>query len=269
MDGMYHICPGGKLNYYDILGVKSDATADEIRAAFVRKSHELHPDRSSKPQEKRRAWRRSSDTELFMQVKEAYDCLRKPEKRAAYDDQLVTSAGYLKEATHLKYQEDTIVDLNRARNDNYTGPRGRNSEPSHHFRDLEEEYYREKHKNRMLVVLAGLIGCLILANISYVWKDYYQVLGVQRDATQRQIKVAYYQLSKKYHPDVAGHNAGSEAKFIEITEAYECLKDPERRRMYDNGMSGGGGRYTGDPYDFRSGCGLAAKQREGDPGQFY
>ncbi|KHJ78298.1 DnaJ domain protein, partial [Oesophagostomum dentatum] len=81
-------------------------------------------------------------------------------------------------------------------------------------------------------------------------KDYYQILGVQRDATQRQIKIAYYQLSKKYHPDTAGRSEGTEAKFIEISEAYECLKDPERRRIYDNEISGSGGRYTGDPYGF-------------------
>ncbi|VDM82375.1 unnamed protein product [Strongylus vulgaris] len=54
-----------------------------------------------------------------------------------------------------------------------------------------------------------------------------------------------------YHPDVAGRSKDSEAKFIEITEAYDCLKDPEKRRYYDNGISGTGGRYTGDPYNFR------------------
>ncbi|ETN69649.1 DnaJ domain protein [Necator americanus] len=131
-----------KHSYYDILGVKSDATIEEIRAAFVKKSNE---------------------------VKEAYDCLRNPEKRAAYDDQCIVRAGYLKEATHLKFKEDTIIDLNRARNDSYTGPRGPNAEESHHFRDFEEEYYREKYKNRMLVVLGGVMACLILTNIGYIW----------------------------------------------------------------------------------------------------
>ncbi|KHJ78910.1 hypothetical protein OESDEN_21461 [Oesophagostomum dentatum] len=104
-----------------------------------------------------------------MQMKEAYDCLRNPRKRSAYDDQLATSAGYLKEATHLKFKEDTILDLNKARDDNYTGPRGPNAGPLQHFRDLEEEYYRERHRNRMLVVIASVVGCLILANIGYVW----------------------------------------------------------------------------------------------------
>ncbi|CAJ0589519.1 unnamed protein product [Cylicocyclus nassatus] len=158
-----------KHNYYDVLGVKRDATMEEIQSAFIRKTNELHPDRMSKPKDKRLRWRRNSDTELFMEVKEAYDCLRKPEKRAAYDDTLDTSEGFLMEATASKYKEETIVDLNRAKNDCYMGPRGPHSPPSHHFRDLEEEYYREKHRNRILVILGGVVVVLILFNIGYVW----------------------------------------------------------------------------------------------------
>ncbi|WKY12331.1 hypothetical protein Q1695_003703 [Nippostrongylus brasiliensis] len=94
------------------------------------------------------------------------------------------------------------------------------------------------------------------------YKDYYQILGVQRDATQRQIKLAYYQLSKKYHPDVAGRNAGTESKFIEITEAYDCLKDPEKRRMYDGNASGRGGRYAGDPFNFQDFRQYSGRNRE-------
>ncbi|VDL78908.1 unnamed protein product [Nippostrongylus brasiliensis] len=144
-----------KQNYYDILGVKRNATQEEIRSAFVRKSNELHPDRSKKPKDNRIGWRRSSDTELFMEVKEAYDCLRKPAKRAAYDDQLSTSAGYLREATSIKFSGDTIVGLHSDRNDAYTGPRRRNAPASAHFRDPEKEYYMEKHQNRMFGVLAA------------------------------------------------------------------------------------------------------------------
>ncbi|VDP03906.1 unnamed protein product [Heligmosomoides polygyrus] len=92
-------------------------------------------------------------------------------------------------------------------------------------------------------------------------------MGVQRDATQRQIKLAYYQLSKKYHPDVAGRDADTQSKFIEITEAYDCLKDPERRRIYDGSTIGRGGRYTGDPYDFKDFRQYSSGQRRGNP--FY
>ncbi|WKY12329.1 hypothetical protein Q1695_003703 [Nippostrongylus brasiliensis] len=158
-----------KQNYYDILGVKRNATQEEIRSAFVRKSNELHPDRSKKPKDNRIGWRRSSDTELFMEVKEAYDCLRKPAKRAAYDDQLSTSAGYLREATSIKFSGDTIVGLHSDRNDAYTGPRRRNAPASAHFRDPEKEYYMEKHQNRIFGVLAALACSLVLANVGYVW----------------------------------------------------------------------------------------------------
>ncbi|CAI4222647.1 unnamed protein product [Auanema sp. JU1783] len=85
-----------------------------------------------------------------------------------------------------------------------------------------------------------------LLHTSRVLCNHYNVLGVKQNATQREIKAAYYKLSKKFHPDVAGNNDSTTKKFHEITEAYECLRDPDRRRAYDNQTTGSGGRYTGD-----------------------
>ena len=64
------------------------------------------------------------------------------------------------------------------------------------------------------------------------FKDYYQIMGVSRDATQDDIKRAYRKLARKYHPDVS-KEASAEARFKEIGEAYEVLKDPEKRAAYD------------------------------------
>jgi len=64
------------------------------------------------------------------------------------------------------------------------------------------------------------------------YKDYYDVLGVARDASQDDIKRAYRRLARKYHPDVS-KEAGAEEKFKEVAEAYEVLKDPEKREAYD------------------------------------
>jgi len=63
------------------------------------------------------------------------------------------------------------------------------------------------------------------------YKDYYQTLGVSRNASDAEIKSAYRKLARQYHPDV---NPGSEEKFKDIGEAYEALKDPQKRKMYDN-----------------------------------
>jgi DnaJ-class molecular chaperone len=63
------------------------------------------------------------------------------------------------------------------------------------------------------------------------FKDYYKTLGVARDATQDEIQRAYRKLARKYHPDVS-KEADAEARFKDLGEAYEVLKDPEKRAAY-------------------------------------
>jgi len=81
--------------------------------------------------------------------------------------------------------------------------------------------------------------------------DYYTVLGVERDASETDIKRAYRGLARKFHPDVAADKATAETKFKEINEAYEVLGDTQKRAQYDrfgtagNGAGGGAGGFGG------------------------
>lgn len=95
------------------------------------------------------------------------------------------------------------------------------------------------------------------------YKDYYQVLGVRRDASGDEIQKAYRKLARKFHPDVATE-AGAEARFKEVAEAYEVLKDAEKRAKYDrfgaawkNVQQGAPPPpgFEGIPFDFGSGGG--------------
>ena len=63
--------------------------------------------------------------------------------------------------------------------------------------------------------------------------DYYDVLGINKNADEKTIKKAYRKLAKKYHPDINPGDSNAEAKFKEVTEAYEVLSDPEKKKLYD------------------------------------
>ncbi|HET7038607.1 MAG TPA: DnaJ domain-containing protein, partial [Gemmatimonadales bacterium] len=76
-------------------------------------------------------------------------------------------------------------------------------------------------------------------------RDYYHVLGISRDASESDVKRAYRKLAMEYHPDRNNGDKRSEERFKEATEAYEVLRDPERRARYDRygtaDTRGGGG----------------------------
>src|ERR1044072_3871181 len=75
-------------------------------------------------------------------------------------------------------------------------------------------------------------------------RDAYEVLGVGRDADDKEIKKAFRRLARELHPDVNAHDPEAESKFKEAAEAYEILSDAERRQIYDRygheGLSSGG-----------------------------
>jgi len=97
------------------------------------------------------------------------------------------------------------------------------------------------------------------------YKDYYEVLGVDRDVSPEDLKKAYRKLARKYHPDVS-KLANAEEKFKEVGEAYEALKDPEKRAQYDQF---GSNYQNGQSFNPPPGWGQGGGQGQGDFSSFF
>ena len=98
------------------------------------------------------------------------------------------------------------------------------------------------------------------------FRDYYKILGVERAATADQVKTAYRRLARKFHPDVS-KEPNAEARFKEVQEAYEVLRDPEKRAAYDQlGSEWKSGQQFRPPPDWGSGFEFSGRPGEGAGG---
>src|SRR5213595_830389 len=99
------------------------------------------------------------------------------------------------------------------------------------------------------------------------FRDYYKILGVERTASEEEIRKAFRKLARQYHPDVAKDKTKAEEKFKEINEAYEVLSDPAKRKKYDT--LGANWNRAQPPPGWQGGRGFGGRTAEGEEFEFH
>lgn len=106
----------------------------------------------------------------------------------------------------------------------------------------------------ILILLLEVFSLFLNGDEFMEYKDYYKIMGLEKTASQDEIKKTYRKLAKKYHPDLNQDDEKAQERFKEISEAYEVLGDEKKRKQYDqvgqggfsNGQQGGGYSYSSD-----------------------
>uniref|UniRef100_A0A0K0FQ87 J domain-containing protein n=1 Tax=Strongyloides venezuelensis TaxID=75913 RepID=A0A0K0FQ87_STRVS len=283
-----------KKTHYEILGIPKTASTEEIKRAFFEKSRELHPDgdlykdNGNKSTVDKSHWSYRSRTDDFMDLKNAYDVLRRSDKRKEYDSMLFdieSKDGYL----YPIPSNDGVVGgiLSNSIHTGAPSPRASIRNMDGHFFDPNNYFKREEDNKRYFRYGMTVTLIFILANILFVsyqkkkktivdeykrrlifmllkrngiWrfireigysanKSYYEILGVSEKATKKEIKDKFYELSKKYHPDVNNGDKSENSKiFRDISQAYETLKNDDKRAQYDMSRGFGGRSNVNNPF---------------------
>ncbi|KAF7989039.1 hypothetical protein HCN44_007349 [Aphidius gifuensis] len=223
----FHLSNSLRKNYYKILGVTQNTSSKDIKEAYHQLAKKYHPDIN----------KNDPDAEKkFKEISEAFEVLSNDNKRTQYDNSGRTSnhhtrteydnskLGFIKTITSKQCNE-----FQRQFATLTCGPR-----TSSIF--IQNKYI----KNIRQFHVSNSLGA--------PRKSYYKILGVTKNASSKDIKAAYYQLAKKYHPDINKNNPDAEKKFKELSEAYEVLSDDYRRTQYDNSRRKSN-KYTKSEYD--------------------
>ena len=211
-------------NYYDILGIPVGASDAEIRRGYRRKAMEFHPDRNKHPNAHAR----------ILEINKAYEVLRDPNLKASYDRTLSGSYAYSRSETfEWERQEQERRERERQERqeqERYERERQERQEQERYERERQEQQEQERYERELR------------ERLEQEWhgRNFYKILGVPIDASEEEINDVYMQRYMSYYKN-RKLSSEAEAKFQELYEAYQVLRNPDLRELYNHTFSSSSG----------------------------